>query len=132
MEIKRKLVLVNQRQYNVYIFTVLAIALMICLTIASVFMEQTREALPANLMFIFGLAVRYVKFKKADNVEEDELDEIDHERIAQMIPQRTLKHIIEKHSPNSSNSNIDQTSQSRSSRSLSRSTSSLSLSKKSE
>ncbi len=104
MVLKRKLVLVNQTEYNVYVFTVLACCLMACLTVAGVFIPETRLSLAANLLFVFGLAVKYVKFKgylpdeENEDLSTDEEDELA-KSMPKLIPQKSLENIIRKISP---------------------------------
>lgn len=104
MVLKRKLVLVNQTQYNVYVFTVLALGLLACLVVAGVLIPETRTSLATNLLFVFGLAVRYIKFKGyLPKTEDTDLSSEEEDELARsmpkLIPQKSLENIIRKISP---------------------------------
>lgn len=104
MVLKRKLALVNKTEYNVYIFLVLACFAMTCITIAGVFIPETRAAIVPSIMMIFGLALKYVNFKGIKNPDEEELSEEEEFNLAKIIPQKTLENLFAKHvSPPASN-----------------------------
>ncbi len=100
--LKRKLVLVNKTEYNVYIYLVLACFGMACMVVAGYFWAEVRVAIAP---IVFGFVVegaKYINFSKIKNPDaEEDLSEEEELNIVKMIPMKSLQNIFEKHvSPN--------------------------------